>query len=210
MKVLELFCGTKSVSKAFKSRGHEVFTIDIDPQHKPDLIKSILDLKIKEIPFSPDVIWASPPCTTFSVAGRKSNYTNFMPNNVSACLGLAYIFKTLELIEILKPKYFFIENPTGYLRKFPFLTGIKRYSITYCKYGDSRMKPTDIWTNCISWIPRKKCKNGDNCHISAPRGSKTGTQGLKDSIDRSRIPLELCNEIVKVCEGDLVIEQKCL
>lgn len=44
------------------------------------------------------------------------------------------------------------------------------------------------------------CKNGDSCHQSAPRGSKTGTQGLKGSKERSVIPAELCNHIVKISE----------
>lgn len=58
-----------------------------------------------------------------------------------------------------------------------------RHTISYCQYGDNRMKPTDIWTNDLKWIPKPPCKNGDKCHISAPRGSITGTQGLKNSIE---------------------------
>ena len=56
---------------------------------------------------------------------------------------------------------------------------LPRYTVTYCQYGDNRMKPTDIWTNhpCPKFKP--PCKNGDPCHVSAPRGSQTGTQGLK-------------------------------
>jgi hypothetical protein len=44
------------------------------------------------------------------------------------------------------------------------------------------------------------CKNGDPCHVSAPRGAKTGTQGLKGSKERSVIPAELCEHIVEICE----------
>jgi hypothetical protein len=36
-----------------------------------------------------------------------------------------------------------------------------------------------------------------SCHISAPRGSQTGTQGLKGSYIRSQIPYELCKEIIE-------------
>ena len=105
MKILELFCGTKSISKAFKERGHQTFTVDFDKQFNPDLSRDILDFEVSELPEiwrNPDVIWASPPCTTFSVAGRNSNYTNFMPNNVKACFGLAYIHQTLKIIEELR------------------------------------------------------------------------------------------------------------
>ena len=69
------------------------------------------------------------------------------------------------------------------------------------------MKPTDIWTiilhnvfNQNGWIPRPMCKNGDSCHESAPRGSRTGTQGLKNNYEKSKIPFELCNEIIEITE----------
>ena len=38
------------------------------------------------------------------------------------------------------------------------------------------------------------------CHERAPRGSKTGTQGLKGSKERSVIPERLCEHIVDICE----------
>ena len=71
-----------------------------------------------------------------------------------------------------------------------------RNTVTYCQYGDERMKPTDIWTNNDLWIPRPMCKNGDSCHVAAPRGSKTGTQGRKGAFERSRIPEDLCFEVL--------------
>lgn len=58
------------------------------------------------------------------------------------------------------------------------------------------MKPTDIWTNSKTWIPKPMCKNGDTCHESAPRWSRTGTQWLKGSKERSVIPEKLCEEII--------------
>jgi len=46
------------------------------------------------------------------------------------------------------------------------------------------------------------CKNGNLCHISAPRGSKTGTQGLKGNMERSVVPPMLCNEILEAIENE--------
>ena len=43
------------------------------------------------------------------------------------------------------------------------------------------------------------CKNGMPCHESAPRGSQTGTQGLKGNYLRSIVPYELCKEILESC-----------
>ena len=76
-----------------------------------------------------------------------------------------------------------------------------RYTITYCQYGDIRMKPTDIWTNHPNPNFKPVCRNGDSCHQSAPRGSRTGTQGLKDHVERSRIPDAFCQHIVDICEN---------
>ena len=102
-----------------------------------------------------------------------------------------------EIIEYFKPKYWFIENPRGKLRKLEVVKDLPINTITYCSYGDMRMKPTDIWTNDNNWKPRKMCKNGMPCHEAAPRGSKTGTQGLKGNYERSKVPYELCKEILK-------------
>jgi hypothetical protein len=50
-----------------------------------------------------------------------------------------------------------------------------------------------------------ECHNGNkNCHHeSAPRGSKTGTQGKKDSYNRSKIPEQLALEILKSCQNEM-------
>lgn len=200
MNILEFFAGSRSFSKAAIEQGHRVFTTDCKQFGGIDYVVDVLKFNTKRIPFltgKPDIIWASPPCTTFSVAGRNSNYTNFVPNSTKACLGLAYVYRTIELIKELEPKWWFIENPRGYLRKFPCMADLPRNTVTYCQYGEERMKPTDIWTNCETWKPRPICKNGDPCHVRAPRGSKTGTQGLKNNHERSKIPHELCKEILQ-------------
>ena len=56
LKILELFAGTGSISSVFKAEGHEVFTVDFDPRHNPDLVIDILDFDISMLPWIPDVI----------------------------------------------------------------------------------------------------------------------------------------------------------
>jgi len=203
MKILELFSGTESFSKVARERGHETFTIDNNKQFKPDLCKNILEVKIKDIPFKPTLIWASPPCECFSVAAIRHNWIgNYHPKRVETALAMAYVLKTIEIIKVLKPRFWFIENPRGVLRKMEFMKELHRNTVTYCRYGDKRMKPTDIWNNCKAWKSREACKNGNPDHEAAPRGSKTGTQGLKNNIERGIIPRELCLEILKVCENE--------
>ncbi len=114
MKLLELFSGTKSVSKVFDKHGHDTYSIDFNEELNPDLCIDILDVT------------------------------------------------------------------------------------------DVRMKPTDIWTNHPNPKFKPMCKNGDSCHVSAPRGSKTGTQGLKWARGRGVIPEQLCEHVCNICEETII------
>jgi hypothetical protein len=203
MNILELFAGSRSIGKVADRLAFDVYSSDIEQFGGIDYVIDIMDFDPTKIPFKPDIIWASCPCTAFSVAAIGKNWTkvgdDYIPKNPRAEFGLKLVQKTLEIIEHFNPTYFFIENPRGMLRKMPIMADFPRQGVTYCQYGDTRMKPTDIWTNSTKWIPRPMCKNGDPCHIAAPRGSKTGTQGLKGSYERSKIPEDLCYEILKSC-----------
>ena len=203
MKVLELFAGSRSVGKVADQLGLESFSSDFEAFEGIDYQIDILEFDINKVPFKPDIIWASPPCTGFSVAAIGRNWqkteTDAIPKTDTARLGIELVKKTIEIIDHFQPKYFFIENPRGMLRTLQIMQRFKRQGVTYCQYGDDRMKPTDIWTNSDTWTPRPMCKNGDSCHISAPRGSRTGTQGLANAYERSKIPEQLCLEILQSC-----------
>lgn len=206
MKTIELFAGTKSFSKVAQKRGYETFTTDHEEIDGQDLIADIRTLTKKDFPYQPDILWASPPCEGFSVAAIGKNWTvDHKPKTESARLALELVSHTLRLIDELEPHYWFIENPRGKLRRvFNEMWLMQhhgvRHTITYCQYGDTRMKPTDIWTNA-PFDPRPMCKNGDSCHVSAPRGSRTGTQGIKTYKDKSRIPPELFEDIFNQYEA---------
>lgn len=211
MKVLELFAGTRSIGKAFEEKGHEVYSIEWDKSFADiDWYVDIGKIFAKDILDrfgKPDVIWASPDCTTFSIAAISHHRTKapdgiLLPTSEYAKRCDEVDKNVLRLIEDLEPKYWFIENPVGGMRKSQFMQAYNkhRYTVTYCQYGDTRMKPTDIWTNHPNPQFKPRCKNGDSCHQPAPRGSKTGTQGLKGSRERSVIPKKLCEHIVEICE----------
>ncbi len=149
MKILELFAGSRSFSKVAEEMGHETFAVDINDFENIDYVTDILDFDPSKIPFKPDVIWASPPCTYFSVASIGKHWNkDHTPKTEQAKLGVKIVNKTIEIIEMFQPDYFFVENPRGKLRKLGLFDGIaERTTVTYCQYGDTRMKPTDIWTN---------------------------------------------------------------
>lgn len=211
MKVLELFAGTRSIGKAFEARGHEVFSVEWDKDFENiDLYADIGALTAEGVLTHfghPDVIWASPDCTTFSVAAisyhrRLNKQTGSLdPISEYARFCDAVDRNVLKLITELKPAFWFIENPRGGMRKMEWMQGLPRYTVTYCQYGEERMKPTDIWTNHPKPNFKPPCKNGDPCHVRAPRGARTGTQGIKGSKDRSIIPSQLCEHIVDICEA---------
>lgn len=194
MKTAELFCGTKSFSKVAASLGHGTLTFDNDSQFDADVKDDVLTTD--KVPNGLDILWASPPCQGFSVAviGRNWNY-DATPKTDSARLAVALAKRTLHIIEEKKPVWWFIENPRGMLRKMPFMEGLTRHTVTYCQYGDTRQKPTDIWTNAHWWKPRPMCSRGATCHVAAPRGSRTGTQGLQGAAERGRVPQALFEEI---------------
>lgn len=209
MKVLELFAGTRSIGKAFEKAGHEVFSVEWDKNFEDiNMNVDIGKLTAADILAKfghPDVIWASPDCTSYSIAAISHHRTreesgNLAPKSDYAKFCDSVNTHVVELIKELNPKYYFIENPRGGMRKMNFMKELPRYTVTYCQYGDKRMKPTDLWTNHPNPDFLPMCHNGDPCHERAPRGSKTGTQGLKNSKERSRIPEKLCQHIVDICE----------
>jgi hypothetical protein len=210
MKLLELFAGSRSVGSVAEELGFEVFSVDWQPFDKINWVGDVQDLTIEMLPFIPDVVWASPDCTTYSIAAisHHRNGCEAVSDYAKKCDSvnnhfIDLIYKLLELNPNLK---FFIENPRGMMRKMPFVKGMDRGMVTYCSYGDDRMKPTDIFTNHLwsmynqsGWMPRPMCFAGNvKCHHEpAPRGSQTGTQGRSGSYDRSKIPRDLCVDILK-------------
>jgi len=209
MLVFDFFAGTGSSTKAFAEAGHTVITFEYDASFNTTETIDIMDLEATELLRKygkPDFIWASPPCTAFSVASIGHHWTGgkgaYIPKTKEAEYNQLLVAKAIELIKELNPTYgYLVENPRGILRKLPVVQDLPRKTITYCQYGDTRMKPTDLWGEVPNWTPREACKNGEPCHEAAPRGSRTGTQGLKDAKLRSMVPLELSIELLAAIES---------
>lgn len=216
MKTIELFAGTKSFSKVADELGYDTFTTDYELIDGQNIVADIHDLTKTDFPYTPDVLWASPPCEGFSVASIGANWTGghraYIPKSDTARRSIDLVKQCLRIIDEVKPKYYFIENPRGVLKKLDLLKHVPyMHTVWYCKYGDTRAKPTNIWTNAPWFKPRLVCKNyrynkdgsiqDQHCHHeSARRGAKTGTQGIDGYKNRSRIPRQLFDDIFEQYE----------
>lgn len=211
--LFDMFSGKKSMQEPAESLGLKYYSMDF--MQESDFMIDILSANPSDLAIIPDIIWASPPCTTFSVASMNHHWdTNNKPKTKEAEKGILIMKATFEWIEYFHSKnpllLWFVENPRGKMRKQDSMSamelymtqghGVFRHTVTYCQYGETRMKPTDIWTNNLYWKPRPICKNGDPCHEAAPRSSRTGTQGMKNAADRSIVPRELLIEVLESCK----------
>lgn len=142
MNLLELFAGSRSVGNVAETLGINVFSVDWEKYNNINLAIDIELLEKKDIPFIPDIIWASPDCTTYTIAAISTHRNGIYPksNYAIKCDNVNKHFIDLINDYLLdNPNMvFFIENPRGMLRKMPFMQSFKRHTIWYCKYGDTR------------------------------------------------------------------------
>lgn len=196
--LLELFKGTGSAGKAFKG---EVISVDNEEEFKPTILTDVLKLDYKKLP-TPDVIWASPPCSSFtnmaltrakvSRDGRNQRNTDTMrPLTPSAVLGDKLLNKTIQIIRYFSKKNpklkWVMENPHGSMWKSPLMKKLPKYhteKTLYCLYGDKRRKPTDFFSNVVLKLKEGKC------------GSKVDMAYLS-LCDRYKIPKPLMTQIFK-------------
>lgn len=195
MRVVDLFSGLGGWSAAFAQRGHEVVTVDLDPEFKPSIVADVATLPTSDLPWQPDIVLASPPCECFSVAAighhwHDEGYGSVEPKTPEAAQALALVEATMRFIGEVQPRAWIVENPVGKMRKLPVMRPYERRTVTFCQYGEARMKPTDLWGGFPTTLRLKpRCANGDPCHERAPAGTKTtGTQGIKDRAARALIP----------------------
>lgn len=163
-RILEVCCGTKSASKAIKRLwpGAKIVTLDIDSKHAPTLLADVNHWRFRKDVFPSgyfDIIWASPPCTEYSVAKTTG---------VRDLTAADRIVKSVRrIIDYFQPKAWFIENPHALLHVRRIMADIDhlRTTCTYCQYGASYRKETDVWTNVA--VKLKHCKLTPCAHFRA-------------------------------------------
>lgn len=215
LNVLELYCGSGNISKAFAARGHNTLSVDNRFRKgtcEPDLKENIMKLthqdltkafKIKYPEHNHiDIICASVPCQVWSHAAGNTHFRNNLINSSGAEKSIKLLNKTLKLITELSPLYFFIENPRGHLRYWKPLIDwlvvnngmIKQTS--WGSYGFPTPKPTNIFTNAHSFKLREMQPFG--------RGAKSISYFNKMTVvQRQTIPQAFALDLVNYCENNL-------
>lgn len=137
MKMLDLFSGLGGASQAFVNAGHEVLRIENNPllsevPHTQimcvfelrDWLEDNINTLTVGVLDSPHVIWASCPCTEFSLGynaphaihTREKSDEPYEPD-------MSYLEATLDIIRILKPRFWVIENVRGASKFFSGMIG---------------------------------------------------------------------------------------
>ena len=204
--LLELFSGTKSIGKAFEALGWEVFSVDSNPKTEPSLAIDVQNLTPEMIPGRPDFVWASPPCTHYSIARTYAK----LPQDLEGSDAL--VRKTLDLIRSFHGVFFMIENPhSGLLKTRDVIQSIPMLVLDYCKYGAEYRKRTSIWTN-TQWLPsqplcKHDCPASDGkCHPQRAQQVPHNPVARRRTVNQLyMVPPKLCDEIARYINNTLIV-----
>lgn len=216
LRALELFSGLEGWSDAWRRRGREVVTVDIESRFKPTLTADVFDLEARQLlrDFGRfHVVYASPPCNCFTIMVLGRLWTikeaRYVPLSPEAARSVQLVRKTLRLIRGLAPAYWWLENPTAGLRWVDFMQRRPRVTVTLCQYGTVNQKRTDLWGRWpFTWRPRPPCRSLSPCHVAAPRGSHTPgsvQDWTRTPEDRALIPPALSLETCVAAERLLLV-----
>lgn len=128
MRVLDLFSGLGGFSEAFLQAGDEVVRVENNPllsEVPGTTMQDVLTMRDRLVEFesegqpirSVDIILAGPPCREFSLAygapravAQRQN-EEFEPS-------MELLEATMDIIRIVKPRYWIIENVVGSIKYF--------------------------------------------------------------------------------------------
>lgn len=203
LKCLDLCAGLGGFSEAFITSPHwDVMRIDNNP-----LLSQVENMEIIDIfefhdtlvdminrgykPESPDIILASPPCIEFSLgyhsprsqASRNNTLDEYEPN-------MDILHVVLDIVKLLKPKYYVIENVRGAYRYFTPILGepLTQVNSTYYLWGKFPALNIDV----DSIVPKSQLDTNSNDPLRSNR--------------RGKIPIQISRAILRAVESQRTIE----
>jgi len=211
---LDVCCGKGGVTQSFREHDDwQVIGIDSEKkffQHWQGKNLSFIRADIRTVDWHElkeqlpkiDLLWASPPCTHFSLA----NLT-FPREGVQEALEI--VGSCFEAVAILKPRFYMIENPRARLRHFlpkPSMT------IFYSDWDKAYpcQKPTDLWSNfSLLMAPMKRRPSyGKGIKVHEDRHHLWGKILKGNAATRAMVPKGVSNAVLEVVERRLDEEIK--
>lgn len=127
--ILDLCGGTGSWSKPYRDAGYDVRVVTLPTD----------DVRSYKPPKNVHGVLAAPPCTEFSRAKQFHGKGNYSHDFAS---GLEPVVACLKIIALVKPKWWAMENPNGYLKRW---MGEPDERFEPWEYGDAYQKTTLLW-----------------------------------------------------------------
>lgn len=129
--ILDLCGGTGSWSRPYLEAGYDVHLVTLPGN----------DVRLFIPPDNVYGVLAAPPCTEFSFAKHYHGKGNY---NHDFLAGLSVVDACLRIVMLTKPKFWAMENPKGYLRRW---MGKPNFTFEPWNYGGNYRKCTDLWGN---------------------------------------------------------------
>ena len=201
--LLELFSGTGSIGKAFREAGWEVFSLDIDSSRDATWIGDVRAFDPATLPRRPDLIWASPVCTHYSIARAGAKTPRDLEWADSLVLAALRIQEACGCPMLM-------ENPhSSMLKRRPFMQPFDHVVVDYCKWWSPdfphkcRKRTAIFRIGGADYEPSRPLCAYDcgfcegRRHVEAIGHSTVPLRHIRRKDDMYRIPPLLCEEIAR-------------
>ena len=217
--LLELFAGTKSVSRVARRQGWDCVSLDICGRHAPDLQMSILDFDESAYPRDAfHFIWASPPCEAFSIAKVRGRGGCAQLLEADMVKAEALVAKTTRILAHFSAAHYCVENPKGsrlWSREVARELLARSVLVSYCQFGYNYRKTTRLAVSFPLSLP--VCPGAGRCakmvgtkHLQHAQRGGGGAEGrLSNTLDQLHsIPEGLVEDLLAQLQEGRVREAR--